>query len=127
MTPTALTKNATSATTATTTPTLCPDTYTIQESDDCNKISIAQNVSTFSLLYQNDLQLYCKDFPDPEKSLCLSKQCDIYTVRENDTCYSIAQSQPSYITITQLLSWNVNLNLKCSNIDQQVGFQICIR
>jgi LysM repeat protein len=126
-TPAPIAKNGTNITTATATPTPCPDTYTIQAGDDCNKISIAHNVSTYSLLYENELQAYCRDFPKAGTNLCLPKQCDIYTLQANDTCYSVAQSQPSHVTITQIIAWNNNLNAECSNINQQVGSQICVR
>lgn len=127
-TPVALndTVNATqSSAPVSTTSASCSDTYRIQAGDDCHKISLAHNVSTYFLTHYNELQAYCEDFPTSGE-ICLPEPCEIYTVKKNDTCYSIAKSQPSFVTITQLLSWNPNINKLCRNLDQFVGDQICV-
>lgn len=83
-------------------------------------------MSTFDLLYENGLEGYCSNFPAAGKKLCLPHQCDIYTVQTNDTCYEITQSRSNAFSISQLVSWNANLNRDCSNINQLLGMQICI-
>ena len=123
-TPVALNGTATSSTTATATP--CADTYTILAGDNCNTIAKAQNVSTFSLLYENNLEAYCADFPAVGTSICLPVQCNVYTVAVNDTCRSIIASVPGDITLTQLSSWNPNINIGCGNLGQLVDTEICI-
>jgi hypothetical protein len=123
-TPVALNGTATSSTTATATP--CADTYTILAGDNCNTIAKAQNVSTFSLLYENNLEAYCADFPAVGTSICLPGQCNVYTVAVNDTCRSIIASVPGDITLTQLSSWNPNINIGCGNLGQLVDTEICI-
>lgn len=75
-TPTAYGLNGTATNTAaaSSTPTFtpnCTNSYTVQNGDDCNSIARANNVSTFSLLHDNTLNIYCMDFPAPGASLCL--------------------------------------------------------
>jgi hypothetical protein len=101
--------------------------YTIKDGDDCSSISLSQNVSTFALLHLNELQAYCKNFPEPGTSLCLPKQCQTYTLNDDDTCEGIVASQPGDISVTQLRSWNPNINKGCGNLFQWTGFQICVR
>ena len=109
----------------TSTPT-CSTPITVQAGDTCNSISIAHNVSTFDLLYENGLEAYCSNFPAAGSKLCLPDQCSIYTVKEDDSCWNIAAASNNAITISQLISWNPNINRGCSNLDQLVGSQICI-
>lgn len=128
-TPTQYYLNASTTSAApTATPTVdCSSTYVIQEGDDCHSISIAHTVSTVSLLMLNDLDAWCANFPTAGSSLCIPYSCDIYTVQENDTCWSIVNDHAPDITMTQLRSWNYNINNKCGNLGQMVGDQICIR
>ena len=98
----------------------------MEDGDDCNKISLSQNVSTSDLLYQNGLEGYCTNFPKSGQKLCLPPECDVYTVQKNDTCWGITQANNNAMSIAQLVSWNANLNRDCSNIEQYVGMQICI-
>lgn len=105
----------------------CNDPYTVKDGDTCNSIAIAHNVSTFSLLYENNLQAYCQSFPASGSDICLPAQCDIYTVQANQTCWDVVQAQASGITLTQIQAWNNNVNLLCGNLDDLVGSQICVR
>ena len=111
------------------TPVTCEESerYTIEEGDDCKSISVAHNVSTWALTQQNELQAYWKNFPGPGTSLCLPKPCAIYSLKENDTCEGIVASQPGEFTVTQLRSWNPNINMLCGNLFQWTDYQICIR
>ncbi|KAI4756385.1 hypothetical protein E4T52_11517 [Aureobasidium sp. EXF-3400] len=83
-------------------------------------------VSTFDLLTVNGLEGYCASFPSAGSSLCTPHKCTTYTIKENDTCYSISEANAGSPTISQLVSWNPNFNRDCSNIDQAVGFDICV-
>ncbi|KAF4988150.1 hypothetical protein FGRMN_9939 [Fusarium graminum] len=103
----------------------CASTYTIQENDTCNGICKKLNVSTDALTWLNQIASYCEQLPQPGTKLCVPERCGIYTVGKNDTCYSVVKKAPSYITVTQLLAWNLNLNSLCSNMVQQEGMQIC--
>jgi LysM repeat protein len=112
---------------ATTIPTpSCVSSYTVRADDTCGAISNANNVSTFALTLANELDAYCQGPLSVGTELCIPVSCDIYTVRQNDTCRSVAASQPSYITITQLQAWNPNLNRLCTNMEQQVDTQVCV-
>ena len=64
--PTAYALNVTATTvpasvTATPPPT-CTGSYTVQATDDCNSVAKALNVSTYNLLYNNNLDLYYQNF-----------------------------------------------------------------
>ncbi|CAI7636891.1 unnamed protein product [Penicillium crustosum] len=104
----------------------CAEDYTIQAGDTCYSISTKFNSSTHALHYGNDLPAYCVSFPSPGTSLCIPETCGIYTVQWGDTCYSIMVAYDYAFTVTQLISWNPNLNRGCSNINQLVGSQICL-
>lgn len=108
-------------------PQTCHYPLTIAAHDTCHSIALANNVSTSALLIRNRLPAYCRDFPGPGTSICLPPSCDIYTVKMNDTCESVIRLYSSAFTITQLLSWNVNLNALCTNMGQQHDMQICVR
>lgn len=125
--PSALNTSSTASSKATPTAPSCAPTYTIQPDDTCNGICKAQNVSTDALVSNNRLGAYCQDLPAAGTELCMPQQCDIYTMKKNDTCQSIAASQPGYVTVTQLQAWNPNLNALCTNMAQQEDMQICVR
>ncbi len=50
--------------------------------------------------------------------------CQTYKVKANDTCWSIADSLGSNVTITDIMSYNPTLNDICSNL--RLGENICI-
>jgi LysM repeat protein len=52
---------------------------------------------------ENNLLAACADFPT-SGNLCIASTCNVYTVKANDTCDSIARA--SNITISQLKTWN---------------------
>ncbi|KAJ5551530.1 hypothetical protein N7461_006228 [Penicillium sp. DV-2018c] len=109
-------------------PKSCDDSkkYTIKKGDDCKSISVAQNVSTWALLHANQLQAYCQNFPEEGTEICLPKTCDVYTLKENDTCEGIVEALSGRFTVTQLRSWNPNINKICGNLFQWTGYQICV-
>lgn len=123
--PTATGTPVTPSASPTTTP--CANAYTVQSGDTCVSIALAQNVSSFAITYENSLLSSCEDLPVAGSSLCLPDLCQTYTVLEGDSCYSIAKDWGTYITVTQLVSWNYQLNTLCGNIDQWVGSVICVR
>ena len=105
---------------------ICQDAVAIENGDDCFAISKSNNVSTFSLLYENSLAGYCSNFPKQGK-LCLPKSCEIYQVKKGDSCFSIAYANNYKFSQTQLMSWNPNINRGCSNLEQLEKTYICIR
>ncbi|KAL8659924.1 MAG: hypothetical protein Q9202_006879 [Teloschistes flavicans] len=106
------------------TPTACSGkTYAIQGGDDCYSISKSQGIGTGWLLYDNDLQAYCSEFPKTG-NLCLINTCKVYSVKQNDTCTSIAAAQN--VTVPQIVGWNPILDASCYNMDKINGSQICI-
>ena len=55
----------------------CTGSYTIQATDDCNSVAKALNVSTYSLLYENNLDLYCQNFAAAiGTTVCIPLRCD---------------------------------------------------
>lgn len=78
------------------------------------------------MLYFNNLQAGCVDFPDPGAELCMPHACDIYTVEEGDACWSIVDAHSSTFTNSQLISWNVDISPDCDNIELLVGQQVCV-
>lgn len=70
----------------------CASTYTVLKSDDCHSISNEQRISTSNLLYLNGLEAGCTDFPGAGTKLCMPHTCEIYTVKQNDTCFGIVGS-----------------------------------
>ncbi|KAL6697209.1 hypothetical protein J3F84DRAFT_368307 [Trichoderma pleuroticola] len=101
-------------------------TYTISSTDTCVGISMNKGISTDDLLSYNYLSSLCKYFPKAGTSLCIpdSHVCKPYMVLKADTCSSI-QSQFK-ISYAQLIAWNPSLGGKCSNIQQYVGYAICV-
>lgn len=75
------------------------------------------------LLIDNNLAAYCADFPT-SGSLCIEHVCTTYTVQANDTCTSIAKAKQ--INYAQILAWNPQFDLTCSNINMTVGLEICV-
>nr|OQO19694.1 hypothetical protein B0A51_12067 [Rachicladosporium sp. CCFEE 5018] len=57
-------------------------------------------------------------------NLCMPHTCDIYTVKANDTCYGISQAYDNAFTNSQLISWNIDINRGCDNLELLVDNQI---
>ncbi|KAI1461530.1 hypothetical protein F4805DRAFT_453419 [Annulohypoxylon moriforme] len=104
----------------------CASTYTVQDGDDCHSISQRESISTSEMLYLNNLQAGCTDFPGPGTSLCMPHTCEVYTVQLNDTCWGIVESHNSSFTISQLVSWNIDISRGCDNLELLTGVQICV-
>ncbi|KAL4795601.1 hypothetical protein BDV19DRAFT_378800 [Aspergillus venezuelensis] len=78
-----------------------------QETDDCNSVAQALNVSTYSLLYSNNLDLYCRNFDSAVGS-------------------TLVVGSLSNVTIPQFLAWNPNFNPLCQNAVNYIGYVVCI-
>ncbi|KAH6871038.1 hypothetical protein B0T10DRAFT_611351 [Thelonectria olida] len=100
--------NASFTTTASATVTQsCASTYTITSEDTCNGICKSHNVSTYSLTQLNGLLVYCRDLPKAGTKL-------------------LAKKFGNKFSVTQLISWNPQLNDLCTNMPQQEDMQICV-
>lgn len=104
----------------------CDNIVAAEEGDDCHSISKNYDVSSFSLLCRNNLEACCTNFLVPVR-FCLPETCNIYTVQGKDTYYDIVKVFGYSFSVTQLISWNANINRACGNLEQLVGSQICIR
>ena len=104
----------------------CDQSLAIKAGDDCYKISSANNISTFSLLDENNLAAYCSEFP-LNGTLCMPQTCAVYEVKKGDSCFGIAHAHSHRFTQTQLMSWNPNINRGCSNLRQLEKSYICVR
>lgn len=74
--------------------------YVIKAGDTCQSVSAANNVATAWMLYDNGLKAFCSGFPSEGESICIVNTCDTYTIKDDDTCQSIASA--SNITMVQL-------------------------
>ena len=93
----------------------------------CNSVAKALNVSTYNLLYENNLDLYCQNFDAAVgTTLCIPAQCDTYTWQALDSCDSVV-SNFTGMTVPQFLSWNPNFNSLCQNSLNYVGYEVCVR
>jgi hypothetical protein len=104
----------------------CPSLVTVGQTDTCISMSLQYNVSTFSLTFQNKLDVTCQDFPSPGTRLCLPTSCPIYTVKKDDNCMQLINSVAQGYSITQLRAWNPNINALCTNLNGMIGRQICV-
>jgi len=123
----ALNESVTSTTsqTSTTSPTpSCDAYYVTRQNDTCNSVARDYNVSTFALLSLNNFDRYCSDIPTDGSKICLPPVCAIYTWLADDTCTAVAFGNE--ISVTQLQSWNPNINMACGNTDRLNGTEICI-
>ncbi|KAH9475834.1 hypothetical protein JR316_0011394 [Psilocybe cubensis] len=98
----------------------CTRSYTIQDGDYCDKISQAQNVSTYQLAVVNSdsVDTSCSNLK-PGASLCLAQKPEedcrtTYTVVLGDTCDSVAANNGLNTTILYLN--NPQINEGCTNI-----------
>ncbi|KAJ5109928.1 hypothetical protein N7532_002573 [Penicillium argentinense] len=124
--PTTISQSAKPTPSPSSTPKKCASTYTIKDRDDCHSISRSQSVSLANMLYLNNLEAGCTHFPEAGTKLCMPNKCQIYTVKEDDSCYGITEAYKNAFTMSQLVSWNVDINSGCDNLEMLVGHQICV-
>ncbi|KAI0449631.1 hypothetical protein F5B21DRAFT_509009 [Xylaria acuta] len=124
-TPTATIFTKTGSPTPSPTPTCVGKTYTIGASDTCQGISTSQGISTYDLIWNNNLTALCENFPASGR-LCIpsAATCKPYTVLSTDTCYSI-QDKFSLL-YSQIIAWNPSLGVGCQGLKSTVGYVICV-
>lgn len=121
-TPTTYALNATA--TSATRPTCLTSSYSVQADDTCVTISAANNVSTYNLISENALDVACNGISQ-RKTLCLPETCTTHQLEFADTCDSLVSD--FNITFAQLLAWNPNINIGCSNLASWRGWYLCAR
>ncbi|PWY73017.1 hypothetical protein BO70DRAFT_297465 [Aspergillus heteromorphus CBS 117.55] len=90
------------------------DMYTTVEGDTCDSIALAKGVSAATMYYTNPNIVNCSDIL-AGTTLCLPLSCtDLYSVKANDTCTSIAVDY--YLSTQEVINWNSQLNWNCSNL-----------
>ncbi|KAF8901507.1 hypothetical protein CPB84DRAFT_1846802 [Gymnopilus junonius] len=100
-------------------PANCSRTYTVQPEDFCDKISAAQNASTYQLATVNSgiIDPLCDNLFVGEV-ICLGikgQDCDtVQVVQTGDGCPAIASQ--AGISLADLLTDNPNVNAACTNI-----------
>ncbi|KAJ5958935.1 uncharacterized protein N7479_006085, partial [Penicillium vulpinum] len=102
--------------------------YAINATATATPTPVAQalNVSTYSLLYNNGLDIYCQNFAAAvDSSLCIPPQCSTYVWQSTDDCNSVVR-ELSGVTVPQFLSWNPNFNALCQNAVNYVGYTVCV-
>lgn len=104
----------------------CSSTYAIQEGNDCHSISRLQQVFTAEMSYLNNFEAGCPNFPAMGTKLCMPHKYRVYTVKADDTCYGIIDAYNSTFTMYQFISWNVDINCGCDNLEIFSGNQICV-
>ncbi|KAL4958979.1 uncharacterized protein BDV14DRAFT_194147 [Aspergillus stella-maris] len=120
------TATTTSAPTATTPATSCTGSYTVQEGDECNSVALELGVSTYDLLYTNDLDIYCQNFASAVNStLCVPPGCDTHVWQGSDSCESVVNTLHG-VTVPEFLSWNPNFNSLCQNSVNFLNYVVCV-
>lgn len=104
----------------------CARTYTVQEGDYCDKISAANNVSTYQLAVVNPtIDPGCGNLL-PGQTLCLGntgEDCsETYPVQVDDTCDSIMANHG--LNSTLLFANNPQIHQACDNI--YTGEVLCV-
>ncbi|KAJ5356451.1 hypothetical protein N7517_011060 [Penicillium concentricum] len=118
-------KLVTTSTTTTAIPT-CTEAYTVQATDNCHSVALAHNVSTYNLLFSNDLDLYCENFATVVNStLCVPQKCSTYVWKGQDSCDSVTRGLNG-VTVAQFLSWNPIFDMLCRNSLSYIGYVVCL-
>lgn len=109
-------------------PTICTGSiYTIQPEDTCISISAAHNVSTYSLIKRNGLNLGCDNLPAVGQPLCLptDNTCRTYQLDMYDSCRSLMVKWN--VTVAQILAWNPMIDSTCSDLAPWRAWYLCSR
>lgn len=88
--------------------------YTTRDGDTCDSIALAHSISAATLYYLNGNLINCALVP-AGLLLCLPESCKtLYRVQEKDKCVKVAVDEGT--GWTKLLSWNLALDSRCSNL-----------
>ncbi|PYH34135.1 uncharacterized protein BO87DRAFT_435923 [Aspergillus neoniger CBS 115656] len=83
-------------------------------------------MSTDSLLYMKDLDLYCHNWADTvvNSTICMPPTCDTYVWQMQETCDNVV-SRLANVTVPQFLARNPNFNALCRNAYTVVEGDTC--
>lgn len=101
--------------------------YTVQPEDTCISISAAHNISTYSLIKGNGLNLGCNNLPAVGQSLCLPTEntCRTHQLDMYETCKSLMASWNA--TLAQVKAWNPMIDSTCSDLAPWRAWYLCSR
>ncbi|KAK3177856.1 hypothetical protein K4F52_009408 [Lecanicillium sp. MT-2017a] len=102
----------------------CGSPYVVQAGDSCDAIAMAKGASTYSVVKAGGTDPDCSNL-QVGAELCLPEECELYRVQYDDTCQSILDSVTG-LRASDLLAWNPNINVLCTNIDTMYEKLICI-
>lgn len=102
----------------------CHGKYVVQPGDTCLSVSRKNQVSTYALIYINKLAASCRNFPAPGTEICLPQSCSTYTATREDT--SVSVSQRTGLSVEQLQSYNIDLNMHRGNVALPPLREICL-
>lgn len=105
-------------------------TYTIQKNDTCDNIAQKYSVASAAILDGNsDLINDCSHLISG-REICLPLSCEkTYTLRDNDTCWSIEMESGLDIEYGGVRNFNPWVNIYCTNLQSTrpiIGSVICI-
>lgn len=100
-------------------------TYTVENGDTCNSISVEKNVSTSALINTNGLGSGCAYLVTGQR-ICLPDSCKVARVGSNDTTSSMVSRMSRKVTTKQFLSWNPSLSTVNSNLSYAAGTYVCV-
>ncbi|RPA81151.1 hypothetical protein BJ508DRAFT_306879 [Ascobolus immersus RN42] len=93
--------------------------------DTTPSISQSQSIATHLLVQRNGLLSDLGNFTLQPGNLCIERTCRLHKLAPEETCESIGQLEN--VGYSQLLAWNNNINLRCSNLEDFIGYYICVR
>lgn len=94
-----------------------------------NEFSLSQKleVSTYSLLYYRDIDIYCQKWDvSIGRDICIPPRCKTHTWQTLDTCNGITLNYGG-MNVPQLISWNANFHNLCQNSVYFTSYEICVR
>ncbi|PWN48362.1 hypothetical protein IE53DRAFT_200552 [Violaceomyces palustris] len=98
----------------------------LDSSMDCDQIAQAYQVSYFNVLTANPTLSVSNCQVKAGQSVCLPKACETYVIKQGDDCTSIMEQNSHNVTRQQLVSFNPELGLTCSQAPNLVGKRICV-
>ncbi|PSK53207.1 hypothetical protein B9Z65_3407 [Elsinoe australis] len=104
----------------------CTGTYIVKEGDTCSSVAKSLKVSTYDLVYHNNIDLYCQSFGNMVgKALCIPPTCTTYTWNATDTCQNAIKNYQG-VTLPQFLAWNPMFSALCRYSAKFAGYEVCM-
>jgi hypothetical protein len=116
---------------ATSTPKCDGKTYTLKQDESCRSVALSAGISTTNLLYANNLNAFCGNFPTAAGTqLCIPSEftCKPYQLKlgSKEDCSALAKTAGAHWA--QIVSWNPEVGEYCENIDYLTtgGSVLCV-